>query len=115
MAAEYTAERTVSALFKQEEQINDVLRRLLDRGVSREHISVMGKNFKSTTRIAGFISKRDVILGGLRTGALFGSLFGSLLSLLTGVGVLFIDHMKTQHSDVRYPSTSLTFEGCNVP
>jgi cation transport regulator ChaB len=31
-----------------------------------------------------------VILGGLRTGAIFGSLFGSFLSLLTGVGVLFI-------------------------
>lgn len=31
-----------------------------------------------------------MILGGLRTGAVFGSLFGSFLSLLTGVGVLFI-------------------------
>lgn len=93
--ADYKAERTISAVFKQEQQINDVLRRLLDRGVSREHISVMGKNFKSDTRIAGFISKKDVILGGLRTGALFGSLFGSLLSLLTGVGVLFIPFIGT--------------------
>ncbi len=50
----------------------------------------MGRNFQSETRIAGFISKKDVILGGLRTGAIFGSLFGSFLSLLTGVGVLFI-------------------------
>ncbi|BAB72415.1 all0457 [Nostoc sp. PCC 7120 = FACHB-418] len=50
----------------------------------------MGRNFQSETRIAGFITKRDVILGGLRTGAIFGSLFGSFLSLLTGVGVLFI-------------------------
>jgi cation transport regulator ChaB len=50
----------------------------------------MGRNFQSETRIAGFISKKDVILGGLRTGAVFGSLFGSFLSLLTGVGVLFI-------------------------
>ncbi|MEH1892169.1 MAG: ChaB family protein [Nostoc sp.] len=40
--------------------------------------------------MAGFITKKDVILGGLRTGAVFGSLFGSFLSLLTGVGVLFI-------------------------
>lgn len=50
----------------------------------------MGKNFSSQTRISGFITKKDVILGGLRNGAIFGSLFGSLLSLLTGVGVLFI-------------------------
>ena len=86
----YKAERTISAVFKEQKQVDDVIRRLLDRGVSRDHISVMGRNFQSETRIAGFISKKDVILGGLRTGAVFGLLFGSFLSLLTGVGVLFI-------------------------
>ena len=90
MPETYTAERTISAVFKEQKQVDDVIRRLLDRGVSRDHISVLGRNFQSETRIAGFISKRDVILGGLRTGAIFGSLFGSFLSLLTGVGVLFI-------------------------
>lgn len=90
MTNEYRAESTVSATFKEEEQIDGVIKRLLDRGVSRDHISVMGKNFKSETRISGFITKRDVILGGLRTGGLFGSLFGSVLALLTGVGVLWI-------------------------
>jgi cation transport regulator ChaB len=90
VVATYTAERTISAVFKTEEEIDGVVKRLLDRGVSREHISVMGRNFQSQTRISGFISKRDVILGGLRTGAVFGSLFGSLFSLLSGVGVLFI-------------------------
>jgi cation transport regulator ChaB len=86
----YVAERTISAVLKEQKQIDDVIRRLLDRGVPRDHISVLGRNFQSETRIAGFISKRDVIVGGLRTGAIFGSLFGSFLSLLTGVGVLFI-------------------------
>ncbi|BCL34426.1 ChaB family protein [Nostoc sp. MS1] len=86
----YQAERTISTVFKEQKQVDDVIRRLLDRGVPRDHISIMGRNFQSETRIAGFITKRDVILGGLRTGAIFGSLFGSFLSLLTGVGVLFI-------------------------
>lgn len=90
MVEEYKAERTISAVFKQERQVNDVVDRLLKRNVPRENISVMGRNFESQTRISGFITKKDVILGGLRTGAIFGSLFGSLLSLLTGVGVLFI-------------------------
>ncbi|MBE9125697.1 MULTISPECIES: ChaB family protein [unclassified Coleofasciculus] len=90
MADEYRAERTVSAVFKKQEQVDGVVRRLMERGVPQDHISVMGKNFQSQTRIAGFISKKDVILGGLRTGAVFGSLFGSILSLLSGVGVLFI-------------------------
>ncbi|MBW4646447.1 MAG: ChaB family protein [Goleter apudmare HA4340-LM2] len=90
MAEIYQAERTISAVFREQKQVDDVIRRLLDRGVPRDHISVLGKNFQSETRISGFITKKDVILGGLKTGAIFGSLFGSFLSLLTGVGVLFI-------------------------
>ncbi len=82
--------RTITAVFKTEAQVNEAIQRLLKREVNQAHISVMGKNFESQTRISGFITKKDVILGGLRTGAIFGSLFGSLLSLLTGVGVLFI-------------------------
>jgi len=90
MSEEYTAERTITAVFAKEKQVNDVIQRLLDRGVDRDHLSVMGRNFESQTRISGFITKKDVILGGLKSGAVFGSLFGSFLSLLTGVGVLFI-------------------------
>lgn len=90
MAETYQAERTISAVLKEESQVDNVVRRLLDRGVPQDHISVMGQNFQSQTRIAGFVTKKDVIFGGLRSGAIFGSLFGSLLSLLTGVGVLFI-------------------------
>lgn len=84
------AERTVSAIFKEHQQIDDVVRRLIARGISRDDISIIGKNFHSETKIAGFITKKDVILGGLKQGAIFGSLFGSVLALLTGVGVLFI-------------------------
>ncbi|MEM9508163.1 MAG: ChaB family protein [Cyanobacteria bacterium P01_E01_bin.35] len=90
MSGEYKAERTITAVIKEELQVDNVVRRLIDRGVPQDHISLMGQNFESKTRIAGFITKKDVILGGLRTGAVFGSLFGSLLSLFTGMGVLFI-------------------------
>ena len=90
MATEYTAERTLTAVFKEQNQVDQAIHRLLDRDVPQDHVSVMGRNFQTETRIAGFITKKDVILGGLRSGAAFGSLFGSFLSLLTGVGVLFI-------------------------
>lgn len=90
-----TAERTVSAIFKEREAVDQVIRRLLDRGIFRDDISVVGKNFHSETKIAGFITKKDVILGGLRQGAIFGSLFGSALALLTGVGVLFVPFLGT--------------------
>ena len=88
--AAYKAERTITAVVKEESQVDALVRRLINRGVPQDHISLMGQNFESKTRITGFISKKDVILGGLRTGAVFGSLFGSLLSLFTGMGVLFI-------------------------
>ena len=90
MTNQYQAEQTISAVFQTEQQIDKVVRLLMDSGVPQDFVSVMGQNFQSETRIAGFISKKDVILGGLRTGAVFGSLFGSLLSLFTGVGVLFV-------------------------
>ncbi len=90
MTQEYIAQRTITAVFQQETQVDSAIRRLLDRDVPRDYISVMGRNFSSQTRISGFITKKDLILGGLRNGAIFGSLFGSFLSLLTGVGVLLI-------------------------
>lgn len=90
MSEEYIAQRTITSVFKQEAQIDKVIRRLIERDVPRDRISVMGRNFSSQTRISGFITKKDVILGGVRNGAVFGSLFGSFLSLLSGVGVLLI-------------------------
>ena len=88
MTTDYRAEQSISAVFVTQAQIDKVIRRLLDMGVPRNHVSVIGRNFQTETRISGFITKRDVILNGLKSGAVFGSLFGSLLSLLTGVGVL---------------------------
>ncbi|MHC5832933.1 MAG: ChaB family protein, partial [Nostoc sp.] len=43
----YKAERTISAVFKEQKQIDQVIRGLLDRGVPKDHISVMGRNFQS--------------------------------------------------------------------
>ena len=88
-----TTTRCISAVFKTHDGLETAIRRLLDRDISRENISALGKNFQSETRIAGFLTRKDVILDGLKSGAIFGSLFGSVLSLLSGVGVLFIPFM----------------------
>ncbi|MBE9031389.1 ChaB family protein [filamentous cyanobacterium LEGE 11480] len=85
-----TIDRTISAVYKTQDEVQTVIDRLKHRGMPVEHISVLGRDFSTDTRVAGFITKKDVILGGLKQGAIFGSLFGSVLSLLTGVGVLFI-------------------------
>jgi cation transport regulator ChaB len=80
----------ISGVFKTQSQVHQIIHQLLREGISREEISVIGKDWESETRISGFLSRKDVIVDGLKTGAIFGSLFGSFLSLLTGVGVLFI-------------------------
>ncbi len=63
---------------------------MLARGVPKDYISIIGRNFQSEARITGFLTKKDVILDGMTSGAIYCSLFGSILSLVAGVGVLFI-------------------------
>jgi hypothetical protein len=87
---ENSPNKSVSASFKDQQKVEDAIKRLVDRGVSKDNISIIGRNFHSETRISRFLTKKDVILGGLGTGAMYGALFGTVLSLLTGVGVLFI-------------------------
>jgi len=88
-------EKCVSAMFKSQEKLQDAVQRLLHRGVPRERLSIIGRNFQTEARITGFLTRKDVILDGLATGALYGSLFGSVLSLFSGVGVLFIPLIGT--------------------
>lgn len=87
--------KCVSAVFKQEDDTQKVVQQLIDKDISKDHISLIGRNFQTQTKISGFITKKDLILDGLASGALYGSLFGSLLGLLTGVGVLFIPFVGT--------------------
>ncbi len=83
-------EKAVTAIFKNQQQVDQVIRQLIEGGISRDDISIIGRNFQSNTRVSGFLTKGDVIRGGLVNGAIYGALFGSALSLLTGIGVLFI-------------------------
>ncbi|AGY60504.1 ChaB family protein [Gloeobacter kilaueensis] len=83
-------EKAVTAVFKDQQQVDQAVRRLLDSGIDRKDISIVGRNFQSNTRVSGFLTRGDVIRGGLVNGAIYGALFGSALSLLTGIGVLFV-------------------------
>ena len=58
MAEEYKAERMITAVLKEEKQVDNVVRRLIDRGVPQDHISLMGQNFESQTRIAALFLKK---------------------------------------------------------
>ena len=84
------ADRSVSAVFKEHDDLDRAVRQLIDKGVPKDNISMMGRNFKSESRIKGFITRKDLIVDGLKEGAIFGSIFGSFLGLLTQVGMLFV-------------------------
>ena len=58
MADAYKAQRTVTAVFKEEDQLDGVVRRLIDRGVPQDHISVMGKNFSLKPELLGSSLKK---------------------------------------------------------
>ena len=55
MSEHSPADRTISAVFAEQSQIDGVVRKIIDRGIPKEDISVMGRNFQSETRITGFI------------------------------------------------------------
>lgn len=40
-------EKCVSAAFKDEKKLQEAIQRLLDRGVPKERISIVGRNFQS--------------------------------------------------------------------
>lgn len=68
----------VSGIFQDRQAADRVLRRLIDLGVKRENISLIGKNLHSETQVTGFVSRGDVIKDGLQTGAIFGAFFGTM-------------------------------------
>jgi hypothetical protein len=90
MSEQYNTQQTIFAIFREEEQVDIVIRRLFCQGVPRDYISAIGKKFQSQALISGFIPKRDVILSGIGKGEIFNSLFRPCFSLLNNVGIQFI-------------------------
>ncbi len=86
---------TVSGVFENRDEASQVVRKLLDMGVDRDNISMIGKNLQSETQITGFVGRSDVIKDGLQSGAIFGALFGTVISALSGFGILFVPFVGT--------------------
>jgi hypothetical protein len=57
-AFEKPPEKRVSAAFKEEKKLEDAIKRLLDRGIPKDNISIVGRNFQSEARITGFLTKK---------------------------------------------------------
>jgi outer membrane lipoprotein SlyB len=75
----------IAASFADYAAAESAVKRLLDRGVPPEHVSLVGKNFTVEARPLGFTT----ISGVAKQGSKFGALWGGVLGLLMGFTVFF--------------------------
>lgn len=78
-------EAHVAASFPDYRTAEEAVKRLLDRDVPAEHISLVGKNFTVEARPLGYTT----ISGVATQGSKFGALWGGALGLLLGFTVFF--------------------------
>ncbi|HXA28097.1 MAG TPA: general stress protein [Candidatus Angelobacter sp.] len=67
-------------------QAEKAIQQLIDAGLARGNVSVIGQGLQSEARVNGFVTTGDVAKTGAKVGAWVGGIFG----LLTGVAVLFV-------------------------
>ncbi|PSR28189.1 general stress protein [Sulfobacillus thermosulfidooxidans] len=75
----------VAATFKTYEEAEDAVRKLIDREVPVQHISLVGKNFAIKEKPLGYTT----ISGVAKQGSKFGALWGGVLGLLMGFTIFF--------------------------
>ena len=79
-------DHAVIAVFPDLDAVQQAVERLLEAGFPPDHISIIGKDLQSETRINGFVTTGDIAGPAAATGAWVGGLFG----LLGGTALLFI-------------------------
>jgi hypothetical protein len=90
MCKQYQSERSIPLFFEEKRRIDGMLRCLIYQGIPRDNILIIGYNFRLKAKNSGFISQRNIILGGLHNATIFGALFGSLFGLFFGGVILSI-------------------------
>lgn len=77
---------SVVGVYDDMEQAVKAVERLIEAGLARGNVSLIGQGLQSEARVHGFITTGDVAKTGAKVGAWVGGIFG----LLTGVAVLFV-------------------------
>jgi uncharacterized membrane protein len=66
---------------------------LQDKGFDMEKLSIIGKDYRTTEHVSGFLSWKDTAKSAAAGGGYWGSFIGGLFGILAGAGVLFIPGM----------------------
>src|SRR5579872_1937593 len=76
----------VVGTFENHDEAVRVVQRLIDSGVSADHISIVGQDMQVRENVEGFITTKDVV----RSEAGFGAWAGGLFGLLAGAAFLWV-------------------------
>jgi outer membrane lipoprotein SlyB len=76
----------VAATYRDYAAAEEAVRRLIDRQIPVQHISLVGKNFAIHEKPLGYTT----IAGVAKQGSKFGALWGGIIGLLMGFTVLFM-------------------------
>jgi hypothetical protein len=87
-------DRAVVAVFPDLDAAQEAVERLAAAGFPTEHVSVVGKDLRTETRLNGYVTTGDIAGPSAATGAwvggLFGLLAGSALMFVPGAGPLIV-------------------------
>lgn len=84
---------TIVAHFPTHEEAERVVISLESEGFDMEKLSIIGKDYRTTEHVRGFLSWKDTAKSGAVGGGYWGSFVGGIFGILAGAGVLFIPGM----------------------
>jgi len=85
-----TYTHTIVGHFPDHAEAERVVLELQKEGFDMQKLSIIGKDYRTTEHVRGFLTWKDTAKAGASGGAYFGSFVGGLFGILAGAGVLFI-------------------------
>lgn len=84
---------TIVAHFPSHTEAEKVVLELQKEGFDMQKLSIIGKDYRTTEQVRGFLTWKDTAKAGATGGGYWGSFIGGLFGILAGAGVLFIPGM----------------------
>jgi uncharacterized membrane protein len=85
-----TNTHTIVANFPSHTEAERVVIELQNKGFDVQKLSIIGKDYRTTEHVRGFLTWQDVATDSAKGAGYFGSFAGGLFGILAGAGVLFI-------------------------
>lgn len=85
-----TNTHTIVANYPSHVEAERVVIELQNKGFDVQKLSIIGKDYRTTEHVRGFLTWQDVATDGAKGAGYWGSFVGGLFGILAGAGVLFI-------------------------